>query len=91
MTAPYHILTVSRLAALLKEMVEDNFVAVWVEGEISNLTVADSGHCYFSLKDPQAQIRGVLFRPQARKKNASKPQPRARDDSHPFAVLEKLM
>ena len=66
MTTPYHILTVSRLAALLKEMVEDNFVAVWVEGEISNLTVAASGHCYFSLKDPQAQIRGVLFRPQAR-------------------------
>ena len=61
-----HILTVSRLAALLKETVEDNFVSVWVEGEVSNLTTASSGHCYFSLKDDRAQIRGVLFRPQAR-------------------------
>ncbi|HKK01463.1 MAG TPA: exodeoxyribonuclease VII large subunit, partial [Desulfuromonadales bacterium] len=61
-----HILTVSRLIGLLKETVEDNFVSIWVEGEISNLTTAASGHCYFSLKDERAQIRGVLFRPQVR-------------------------
>ena len=31
-------------------------------GEISNFTRAASGHCYFNLKDAQAQVRCVLFR-----------------------------
>ena len=60
------ILTVSRLAALLREVVEENFFRVLVEGEISNLAAPASGHWYFCLKDEQAQIRGVLFRAQAR-------------------------
>jgi exodeoxyribonuclease VII large subunit len=59
-------LTVSRLAALLKEVVEDNFGQVMVEGEISNFSAPASGHFYFSLKDPQAQLRVVMFRPQNR-------------------------
>ncbi|BCA79377.1 exodeoxyribonuclease VII large subunit [Desulfuromonas sp. AOP6] len=63
---PEKILTVSRLNALLKETVEDNFVQVWVEGEISNFTPASSGHWYFSLKDENAQIRCIMFRAQAR-------------------------
>lgn len=60
------ILTVSRLAALLKEVVEENFVQVLVEGEISNFSVPASGHFYFSLKDEGAQMRAVMFRTQAR-------------------------
>jgi len=28
---------------------------MWVAGEISNFMRAASGHCYFSLKDAQAQ------------------------------------
>lgn len=63
-TAP--ILTVSRLAALLKEVVEENFVQVWVEGEVSNFSLPASGHGYFSLKDDQAQLRAVIFRSQLR-------------------------
>ncbi|HAD04424.1 MAG: exodeoxyribonuclease VII large subunit [Desulfuromonadales bacterium GWD2_61_12] len=59
-------LSVSRLNALLREMVEDNFVDVWVEGEISNFALPASGHFYFSLKDDTAQIKGVMFRPQNR-------------------------
>ena len=35
---------------------------MWVAGEISNFTRAASGHCYFSLKDAQAQVRCVMFR-----------------------------
>lgn len=60
------ILTVSRLNALLREVVEDNFVDVLVEGEISNFSTPASGHCYFSLKDADAQLRAVMFRSQSR-------------------------
>jgi exodeoxyribonuclease VII large subunit len=59
-------LSVSRLTALLKEIVEDNFAQVLVEGEISNFSAPASGHYYFSLKDEQAQLRVVMFRPQNR-------------------------
>lgn len=60
------ILTVTRLAALLKEVVEENFAQVLVEGELSNFSVPASGHFYFSLKDEGAQVRAVMFRSQAR-------------------------
>ena len=60
------ILTVTRLAALLKDVVEENFTQVLVEGEISNFTVPASGHFYFSFKDEGAQMRAVMFRSQAR-------------------------
>ena len=63
-TAPR--LTVSRLVALLRETVEDNFVQVLVEGELTNLAAPASGHWYFSLKDEQAQLRAVMFRTQNR-------------------------
>lgn len=59
-------LTVSRLVGLLKETVEDNFVQVLVEGELSNFAAPASGHWYFSLKDDQAQLRAVMFRTQNR-------------------------
>ncbi len=39
---------------------------VWVRGEISNLTVARSGHWYFTIKDATAQLRCVMFRGAAR-------------------------
>lgn len=69
MTSTPLIVTVSRLAALLKEVVEENFVQVWVEGEISNWALPASGHGYFSLKDDQAQLRAVMFRSQLRALN----------------------
>ena len=57
-----HKLTVSGLVALLQEVVETNFVAVTVEGEISNFAAPASGHWYFTLKDSGSQLRGVMFR-----------------------------
>jgi len=59
-------LSVSRLCALLQETVEENFVSVLVEGEVSNCSVPQSGHHYFTLKDSDAQLRAVMFRSQAR-------------------------
>lgn len=56
------ILTVSRLTSLLKDLIEDNFNQVWVEGEVSNLVFAASGHVYCTLKDSGAMLRCVMFR-----------------------------
>lgn len=53
---------VSRLVALLRDVVEENFLAVWVEGEISNFSIPASGHYYFTLKESDAQLRTVMFR-----------------------------
>ena len=56
------VLTVSALTLLIKEVVEGSFPLVWVSGEISNFSRPQSGHCYLTLKDDQAQIRAVIWR-----------------------------
>jgi exodeoxyribonuclease VII large subunit len=58
---------VSQLTDRLRVVVEEQFPAVWVEGEISNFKVYGSGHAYFTLKDEGAQVRGVLFRNRMRR------------------------
>ena len=60
------ILTVSRLTALIRGVLEDNFDQVWVEGEVSNLSLPSSGHIYFTLKDSGAQVRCVMFKSAAK-------------------------
>ena len=56
------VITVGELNRVARELIERNLPLVWVAGEISNLTRAASGHCYFSLKDAHAQVRCVIFR-----------------------------
>jgi exodeoxyribonuclease VII large subunit len=56
------ILTVSALNERIKTLLEEGFVLVWVEGEVSNLRRPASGHVYFTLKDAKSQIRAVIFR-----------------------------
>jgi exodeoxyribonuclease VII large subunit len=56
---------VHQLVAQARELVEAEFGDIWVEGEISNLRPASSGHLYFTLKDAEAQLPVVLFRRQA--------------------------
>jgi len=56
------VLSVAQLTGLIKDVLEGTFPEVWVAGEISNFSRPQSGHCYFTLKDDQAQIRGVLWR-----------------------------
>ena len=56
------ILSVSALNRSIRDLLEHRFPLIWVAGEISNLTLARSGHLYFSLKDEQAQVRCVMFR-----------------------------
>ena len=62
---PSGVLSVGELNRLAKELIEGNLPLMWVAGEISNFTRAASGHCYFSLKDAQAQVRCVMFRHKA--------------------------
>jgi exodeoxyribonuclease VII large subunit len=56
------ILTVSALARSVRDLLEHRYPLLWVAGEISNFTLAKSGHAYFILKDEQAQLRCVMFR-----------------------------
>jgi exodeoxyribonuclease VII large subunit len=55
-------ISVSQLALMARQLIEQNIPLLWVVGEISNFTRAASGHCYFSLKDERAQVRCVMFR-----------------------------
>ncbi|MEX2142054.1 MAG: exodeoxyribonuclease VII large subunit [Pirellulales bacterium] len=62
LATPEPILSVSQLTLFLKELVEATFPSVWVAGEISNFSKPQSGHCYLTLKDDQAQIKAVIWR-----------------------------
>lgn len=59
---PDHVLSVSELNRMARDILERSFPLFWVSGEISNMTRAASGHWYFSLKDSGAQVRCVMFR-----------------------------
>lgn len=56
------IFSVSQLSAAIRTLLEEQFVEVWVEGELSNCRVWNTGHMYFTLKDAGAQIKGVMFK-----------------------------
>lgn len=56
---------VSTLTEALKSVIEGAFSSITVEGEISNMRPAASGHLYFTLKDDKAQLRAVMFRSRA--------------------------
>jgi exodeoxyribonuclease VII large subunit len=60
------IWTVQDLVGAVRTRLEREYTDVFVEGEISNLRPAESGHLYFTLKDGGAQLRVVMFRSQAR-------------------------
>ncbi len=55
------ILTVSQVTADIKVILENTFNGIWVEGEVSNCRPSNAGHLYFSLKDDQSVLSGVIF------------------------------
>jgi exodeoxyribonuclease VII large subunit len=59
---PATVLPVSLLVSSARLLIERHLGLAWISGEISNFTRAASGHCYFVLKDSQAQVRCVIFR-----------------------------
>ena len=57
------VFTVSQITRHIKRLLaqDDVLMDVWISGEVSNLLVSQSGHAYFTLKDPQSQLRCVMF------------------------------
>jgi exodeoxyribonuclease VII large subunit len=56
------VLTVTELTVRVRDVIESEFFEVWVEGELSNCRLWNTGHLYFTLKDGAAQIKAVIFR-----------------------------
>lgn len=56
------IFTVSEINSAVKELLAAAFPQVSVQGEISSLRVAASGHAYFDLKDQDSVIAAVMFK-----------------------------
>jgi exodeoxyribonuclease VII large subunit len=54
--------TVAELNARIRGLLGDEFDDIWVAGEISGCRTASSGHCYFTLKDQDAQLKCACFR-----------------------------
>lgn len=55
-------LSVTELNRQVKSLLESSFLTIHVEGELSNVVKASSGHWYFTLKDRDAQVRCAMFR-----------------------------
>lgn len=70
--APFRgqVFSVTAITMAIKQMMEGVFRGVFVEGEVSNLRTAASGHVYFDLKDREALLSGVMFKWDARKYGA---------------------
>src|SRR5262245_17170708 len=60
------VLSVSDLTANIRGVLENAYSDVWVEAEISNCRLWNTGHLYFTLKDPGAQIKAVMFKSDVR-------------------------
>jgi exodeoxyribonuclease VII large subunit len=56
------VYSVSELNARIRDTLQGTFSAVWVSGEITDLSRPRSGHIYFSLKDETSQLRAAIWR-----------------------------
>ena len=63
-TETIELVSVSVLSLYLKELLDRNDILqnIWVHGEISNCKTYSSGHCYFTLKEGDAQLLCVFFK-----------------------------
>ncbi len=59
---PRRVFSVSQLTDRIRTLLEERFFEIWVEGEISNCRMWNTGHMYFTLKDANAQLKAVMFR-----------------------------
>ena len=57
-----YIYSISEITQEIKVLLENSFPPLWIQGEISNFILHNSGHMYFSLKDENAQISAVMWR-----------------------------
>jgi exodeoxyribonuclease VII large subunit len=56
------ILTLRELSDSIRNTLERSFTNIWISGEISSTRLIPSGHCYFTLKDTEAQIKCVCWK-----------------------------
>lgn len=58
------VVSVGELSAYLKALLATNDILqnIWVQGEVSNCKTYSSGHCYFTLKEGEAQLHCVFFK-----------------------------
>ncbi len=61
-TPEREVLSVTQLNRRAKQLLETHLPLLWVEGELSNVSIPSSGHWYFTLKDQDAQVRCAMFR-----------------------------
>ncbi|MBU0881522.1 MAG: exodeoxyribonuclease VII large subunit, partial [Candidatus Omnitrophica bacterium] len=61
-TKEKQIYTVTELTKYIRQIVENSFPNIWVEGEISNFILHSSGHMYFSLKDAGSVVQCAMFK-----------------------------
>ena len=63
--------SVAELTAYIRQLFDNDgrMQDVWVEGEVSNMTRAASGHLYFTLKDSRAQLKCVMWRSSAERQS----------------------
>jgi exodeoxyribonuclease VII large subunit len=62
LTVPDRVWAVGALCRAVADALEARFSPVTVRGELTGFSRAASGHCYFSIKDAQGQIRCAMFR-----------------------------
>ncbi|MFA5021438.1 MAG: exodeoxyribonuclease VII large subunit, partial [Patescibacteria group bacterium] len=55
------VLSVTELTQDIKLLLENTFTQVWVEGEVSGVSRISTGTVFFTLKDPNAQLKCVIF------------------------------
>jgi exodeoxyribonuclease VII large subunit len=56
------IYTLRELSDGIRGALESQYSNIWISGEISGAKLAPSGHCYFTLKDSDAQIKCVCWK-----------------------------
>src|ERR1043165_4677356 len=60
--SPRRVWSVTELTVRVLDLLEEEFAEIWVECELSNCRVWNTGHLYFTLKDGASQIKAVIFR-----------------------------
>ncbi|MEQ8523278.1 exodeoxyribonuclease VII large subunit [Gracilimonas sp.] len=63
----FDIPSVAELTEKIKNLLEQNFVDILVEGETSNVNQSRNGHYYFTLKDADASLPCVIWRSTAQR------------------------
>jgi exodeoxyribonuclease VII large subunit len=56
------VFSLRELSDAIRGALDRGFANIWIAGEISGVKLVPSGHCYFTLKDAEAQIKCVCWK-----------------------------